>query len=78
MLLVLLCCQPDVIDVDGEGDINHADMVDGDPDIVVGHTNHSVPQRTVSTAKQLICRKKPKHSKTQSTMPTSRDVRDKP
>ena len=26
----------------------------------------------------LHCRKKPKHSKAQSTMPTSRDVRDKP
>jgi len=25
-----------------------------------------------------LCRKKPKHSKAQSTMPTSRDVRDKP
>ena len=25
-----------------------------------------------------FCRKKPKHSKAQSTMPTSRDVRDKP
>jgi len=27
---------------------------------------------------QHFCRKKPKHSKAQSTMPTSRDVRDKP
>ena len=26
----------------------------------------------------LFCRKKPKHSKAQSTMPTSHDVRDKP
>ena len=26
----------------------------------------------------MICHKKPKHSKAQSTMPTSRDVRDKP
>jgi len=25
-----------------------------------------------------VCRKKPKHSKAQSTMPTYRDVRDKP
>ena len=25
-----------------------------------------------------VCRKKPKHSKAQSTMPTSRDIRDKP
>jgi len=27
---------------------------------------------------ELFCHKKPKHSKAQSTMPTSRDVRDKP
>jgi len=31
-----------------------------------------------SSVTDKLCRKKPKHSKAQSTMPASRDVRDKP
>ena len=55
MSLVLLCCQPDVIDVDGILDIpDDADMVDGGPDIIAGSTSHLLPQQTVSPAGSIF------------------------
>jgi len=52
---VLLCCQPDVIDVDGILDIpDDADMVDGGPDIIAGSTSHLLPQQTVSPAGSIF------------------------
>ena len=42
------------------------------------HSHSSVIVFVLLRKDSVLCRKKPKHSKAQSTMPTSRDVRDKP